>query len=162
MRIAEHQHRQKASQAKEHAEHTGQPAGTEVLRQAVPKKGFHPPIQPGLAVRRRRRVRLVGGHIEGLRTSQSRQESPVAFAEVDFDEVIDRSGTGSGHTGVQFYEGSRRGRLERFPLDLTHMLRRAGVMPGIHVFAAAKKDVDGRDTRAFTPVFDGLCPAMTE
>jgi hypothetical protein len=24
------------------------------------------------------------------------------------------------------------------------------------------KDVDGRDTRAFTPVFDGLCPAMTQ
>jgi hypothetical protein len=23
------------------------------------------------------------------------------------------------------------------------------------------KGVDGRDTRAFTPVFDGLCPAMT-
>src|SRR5207302_9240091 len=24
-----------------------------------------------------------------------------------------------------------------------------------------KQDVDGRDIRAFTPVFDGLCPAMT-
>jgi hypothetical protein len=24
-----------------------------------------------------------------------------------------------------------------------------------------KKGVDGRDKRAFTPVFDGLCPAMT-
>jgi len=24
------------------------------------------------------------------------------------------------------------------------------------------KDVDGRDIRAFTPVFDGLCPAMAE
>jgi hypothetical protein len=26
---------------------------------------------------------------------------------------------------------------------------------------SVKKDVDGRDIRAFTPVFDGLCPAMT-
>jgi hypothetical protein len=38
------------------------------------------------------------------------------------------------------------------------------VMPalvaGIHVFAK-KQGVDGRDIRAFTPVFDGLCPAMT-
>jgi hypothetical protein len=25
----------------------------------------------------------------------------------------------------------------------------------------SKKDVDGRVKRAFTPVFDGLCPAMT-
>jgi hypothetical protein len=24
------------------------------------------------------------------------------------------------------------------------------------------KDVDGRDTRAFTSVFDGVCPAMTD
>jgi hypothetical protein len=24
------------------------------------------------------------------------------------------------------------------------------------------KGVDGRDIRAFTPVFDGLCPAMTQ
>jgi len=24
-----------------------------------------------------------------------------------------------------------------------------------------RKDVDGRDIRAFTPVFDRLCPAMT-
>jgi hypothetical protein len=31
---------------------------------------------------------------------------------------------------------------------------------GIHVLAA-KEDVDGRVIRAFTPVFDGLCPAMT-
>jgi len=31
-----------------------------------------------------------------------------------------------------------------------------GFMPGIHVFGiSAKKDVDGRDERAFTPVFDG-------
>jgi hypothetical protein len=37
-----------------------------------------------------------------------------------------------------------------------------GLVPGIHVLlAATSKDVDGRDTRAFTPVFDGLCPAMT-
>ena len=27
---------------------------------------------------------------------------------------------------------------------------------------ARKKDVDGRGIRAFTPVFDGLCPAMTK
>jgi hypothetical protein len=25
----------------------------------------------------------------------------------------------------------------------------------------ADEDVDGRDKRAFTPVFNGLCPAMT-
>jgi len=38
-----------------------------------------------------------------------------------------------------------------------------GLVPGIHDFAATQKiqDVDGRDIRAFTPVFDGLCPAMT-
>jgi hypothetical protein len=38
-----------------------------------------------------------------------------------------------------------------------------GLVPGIHVFndRAEKQDVDGRDKRAFTPVFDGLCPAMT-
>jgi len=35
-----------------------------------------------------------------------------------------------------------------------------GLVPGIHVLAT-KKGVDGRDARAFTPVFDGLCPAMT-
>jgi hypothetical protein len=35
-----------------------------------------------------------------------------------------------------------------------------GLVPGIHDFAT-KQDVDGRDKRAFTPVFDGLCPAMT-
>jgi hypothetical protein len=35
-----------------------------------------------------------------------------------------------------------------------------GLVPGIHVLAA-KEDVDGRDIRAFTPVVDGLCPAMT-
>ena len=64
MRIAEHKHRQKTSQAEEHSEHTGQPAGPKVLRQAVPKEGFHPPIQLGLAVWRRRRVRLVGGHVD--------------------------------------------------------------------------------------------------
>src|SRR5436190_23576019 len=27
---------------------------------------------------------------------------------------------------------------------------------------ARRKDVDGRGIRAFTPVFDGLCPAMTK
>jgi hypothetical protein len=36
-----------------------------------------------------------------------------------------------------------------------------GLVPGIHAFIAAKQGVDGRDIRAFTPVFDGLCPAMT-
>jgi len=37
-----------------------------------------------------------------------------------------------------------------------------GFMPGIHALKLSrKKDVDGRDIRAFTPVFDGLCPAMT-
>jgi hypothetical protein len=30
-----------------------------------------------------------------------------------------------------------------------------GIVPGIHVFRC--KGVDGRDKRAFTPVFDGLC-----
>jgi hypothetical protein len=32
-----------------------------------------------------------------------------------------------------------------------------GFMPGIHVFLykASKRDVDGRGTRAFTPVFAG-------
>jgi hypothetical protein len=37
-----------------------------------------------------------------------------------------------------------------------------GLVPGIHVLHLRdQKDVDGRDLRAFTPVFDGLCPAMT-
>lgn len=36
-----------------------------------------------------------------------------------------------------------------------------GPVPGIHAFDTAKQGVDGRDTRAFTPVCDGLCPAMT-
>jgi hypothetical protein len=37
-----------------------------------------------------------------------------------------------------------------------------GFMRGIHVLLfLRKKDVDGRDKRAFTPVFDGLSPAMT-
>jgi hypothetical protein len=32
-----------------------------------------------------------------------------------------------------------------------------GFMPGIHVLrASTKQDLDGRDTRAFTPVFDEL------
>jgi hypothetical protein len=40
-----------------------------------------------------------------------------------------------------------------------------GLVPGIHglLFSAAlKKVVDGRDTSAFTRVFDALCPAMTK
>jgi hypothetical protein len=37
-----------------------------------------------------------------------------------------------------------------------------GFMPGIHVSKRRQfKNVDGRDKRAFTPVFNGLCPAMT-
>jgi hypothetical protein len=37
------------------------------------------------------------------------------------------------------------------------------LVPGIHVLEyGLAKDVDGRDIRAFTPVFDGLCPAMTK
>ena len=37
-----------------------------------------------------------------------------------------------------------------------------GLVPGIHALLLDHpKDVDGRDTRAFTPVFDGRCPAMT-
>jgi hypothetical protein len=37
-----------------------------------------------------------------------------------------------------------------------------GLVPGNHAFLAERKqDVDGRDIRAYTPVFDGLCPAMT-
>ena len=36
-----------------------------------------------------------------------------------------------------------------------------GLVPGIHVFLRDQQDVDGWDNRAFTPVFDGLCPAMT-
>jgi hypothetical protein len=37
-----------------------------------------------------------------------------------------------------------------------------GLVPGIHVLLHfIKKDVDGRDTSAFTRVFDALCPAMT-
>jgi hypothetical protein len=37
-----------------------------------------------------------------------------------------------------------------------------GLVPGIHVFLyfCSSKVVTG--IRAFTPVFDGLCPAMTE
>jgi hypothetical protein len=36
-----------------------------------------------------------------------------------------------------------------------------GLVPGIHVVFRSKTDVDGRDNRAFTPVFDGPCPATT-
>jgi hypothetical protein len=36
------------------------------------------------------------------------------------------------------------------------------LVAGIHVYNLQQaKDVDGRDIRAFTPVFDGLYPAMT-
>jgi hypothetical protein len=35
------------------------------------------------------------------------------------------------------------------------------LVAGIHVWKCGKKGVDGRDKRAFTPVFDGLGPAMT-
>ena len=38
----------------------------------------------------------------------------------------------------------------------------AGLVPATHVFMPCKfKGVDGRDIRAFTPVFDGCCTAMT-
>jgi hypothetical protein len=37
------------------------------------------------------------------------------------------------------------------------------LVAGIHVFLPfGREDVDGRDDRTFTPVFDGLCPAMTK
>jgi hypothetical protein len=36
-----------------------------------------------------------------------------------------------------------------------------GILLGIHASAVQLvKDVDGRNIRAFTPVFYGLCPAM--
>jgi hypothetical protein len=39
----------------------------------------------------------------------------------------------------------------------------AGLVPAIRDFLACReKDVDARDNRAFTPVFDGLCPGMTK
>jgi hypothetical protein len=34
------------------------------------------------------------------------------------------------------------------------------LVPGIHALDKSK-DVDGRDTRAFTPGFAGLCPVVT-
>jgi len=37
----------------------------------------------------------------------------------------------------------------------------AGSVPAIHAFRARCKDVDGREKWAFTPVFDGLCAAIT-
>jgi hypothetical protein len=39
----------------------------------------------------------------------------------------------------------------------------AGLVPAIHVLLAGKtkKDVDARDTSAFTRVFDALCAGMT-
>jgi hypothetical protein len=36
-----------------------------------------------------------------------------------------------------------------------------GLDPRIHVFLPYRQGMDGRVKRAFTPVFDGLCPAMT-
>ncbi len=38
-----------------------------------------------------------------------------------------------------------------------------GLVPGIHVLVAIKKDVDGRDIGGAeaTPFFERLCPAMT-
>jgi hypothetical protein len=39
----------------------------------------------------------------------------------------------------------------------------AGLVPAIHAFEQVKKQVvDARHIRAFTPVFDGLRPGMTE
>jgi hypothetical protein len=39
----------------------------------------------------------------------------------------------------------------------------AGLVPAIHDFDRfQKKDVDARPSARFTPVFDGLSPAMTE
>jgi hypothetical protein len=35
-----------------------------------------------------------------------------------------------------------------------------GLVPGIHAFISIKQDVGDRDNRAFTSVFDVLCPAM--
>jgi hypothetical protein len=38
----------------------------------------------------------------------------------------------------------------------------AGLVPAIHAFDLPhKKDVDARDTSAFTRVFDALCAGMT-
>jgi hypothetical protein len=37
----------------------------------------------------------------------------------------------------------------------------AGLVPAIHVLGQQRQDVDARDIRAFTPVFDGLCAGMT-
>jgi hypothetical protein len=40
----------------------------------------------------------------------------------------------------------------------------AGLVPAIPIRETQSCHInrDGRDTRAFTPVFDGLCPAMTK
>jgi hypothetical protein len=38
----------------------------------------------------------------------------------------------------------------------------AGLVPAIHVLLRERKNVDARHIRAFTPVFDGLWPGMTE
>src|SRR5262245_36109943 len=56
-------------------------------------------------------------------------------------------------------------------VDLGHFIHRLNslnfvmpdLVPGIHVLSLklSKQDVGGRDIRAFTPVFNGLCPAMT-
>jgi hypothetical protein len=64
--------------------------------------------------------------------------------------------------------------LKRFPLDSTHMLRHArptgsGLRParlqaraGHPRLCRSEERRGWPGTRAFTPVFDGLCPAMTE
>ena len=54
--------------------------------------------------------------------------------------------------------------LQRVPLMSNHMHDvMAGPVPAIHAFAALRgsKDVDARDTSAFTRVFDALCAGMT-
>ena len=37
----------------------------------------------------------------------------------------------------------------------------AGLVPAIHALAASKKYLDAKSLRASTPVFDGVCPGMT-
>jgi len=41
-----------------------------------------------------------------------------------------------------------------------YLIAMPGLVPGIHVLGIAQQVVHGRDKRAYTPVFDGLCPAM--
>jgi hypothetical protein len=45
-----------------------------------------------------------------------------------------------------------------FPVELIHFSVIAGLDPAIHLLA---KKMDPRVIRAFTPVFDGLCPRVT-